>query len=115
MNKELRSCPFCGGEAQVNERYRGGTPNRKMYWVSCKQCGIAQLHNDLAGYRYQGKAIDKWNRREPLEDIVEQLEELKDKADNYQVKSFSSDEKNYYTGMERGLIKAIEIVKGGAE
>ena len=59
-------------------------------------------------------AIEVWNRREPINDIVEQLEEMKDKADNYQAASYSRDEINYYTGMEKGLIKAIEIVKGGA-
>lgn len=93
---KLKPCPFCGGEAQVNERYRSGTPNRKMYWVSCKACGISQQNTNVSGYRYQSKAIDRWNRREPIDKIVEQLEEL-----------------SKYEVVENKFKKAIEIVKSG--
>ena len=95
----LKPCPFCGGEAQINERYRSGTANRKMYWVSCKACGVSQQHDNTSGYRYQSKAIDRWNRREPIDKIVEQLEE-----------SYSCD---VGTLQMISLDTAIEIVKKG--
>ena len=72
---ELKPCPFCGGEARVNERYRSGTANRKMYWISCSACGISQQHDNTSGYRYQSKAIDRWNTRKPIDKVIEQLEE----------------------------------------
>ena len=75
MTDELKPCPFCGGEARVNERYRGGTANRKMYWISCSACGISQQHDNTSGYRYQSKAIDRWNTRKPIDKVIEQLEE----------------------------------------
>lgn len=105
---KLKPCPFCGGEAQVNERYRSGTPNRKMYWVSCKACGISQQNTNVSGYRYQSKAIDRWNRREPIDKIVEQLEELKYKpcADIKNCTDFVTCEQHF-------MQKAIEIVKSG--
>lgn len=74
MIDKLKPCPFCGGEARVNERYRGGTANRKMYWISCSACGISQQHDNTSGYRYQSKAIDRWNTRKPIDKVIEQLE-----------------------------------------
>ena len=58
----MRRCPFCGGEPVVKERYRNGTPNRKMYWIECKSCGISQAHHDNAGYRTPAKAERAWNK-----------------------------------------------------
>ena len=105
MSKELKLCPFCGGEAQVNERYRSGTANRKMYWISCSACGISQQHDNTSGYRYQSKAIDRWNRREPIDKIVEKLKERKQEEGNVTLTKIA-----YNTAIE----DAIEIVKGGA-
>ena len=102
---KLKPCPFCGGEAQVNERYRSGTPNRKMYWVSCKACGISQQNTNVSGYRYQNKAIDRWNRREPIDNIMQQLEDYK-MWKEFMVYDLTHRELKIIT-------KAIEIVKGG--
>lgn len=112
MNKELRRCPFCGGEAQINERYRSGIPNRKMYWISCKACGISQQNTNVSGYRYQSKAIDRWNRRDPMDKIVEQLEEKADEANDDWIAYGREDD--YFDGKEDGIREAIEIVKGCA-
>lgn len=102
---KLKPCPFCGGEAQINERYRSGIPNRKMYWISCKACGISQQNTNVSGYRYQSKAIDRWNRREPMDEVMEQLDSLKEHE--LSMHDFSA---------VRGIKRAIEIVKsGGAE
>ena len=85
----------------MNERYHGGTANRKMYWISCSACGISQQHDNTSGYKYQSKAIDRWNRRKHTDKIVEQLEE-----------NYSCDVGNLKM---ISLDKSIEIVKGGAE
>ena len=47
----------------ILERYRKGTPNRKMYWIQCKACGISQAHHQLAGYRTPSNAMKAWNKR----------------------------------------------------
>ena len=115
---KIKPCPFCGGEAQVNERYRSGTANRKMYWISCSACGISQQHDNTSGYRYQSKAIDRWNRRKPLEDIVEQLEKQKtEEADNSLKLSLLGERERAREHSYGALClnDAIEIVKGGAE
>lgn len=75
--EELKKCPFCGGEAKLNERFRPGVANRKMYWVSCKKCGATQPYHSVAGYRKKVGAIGAWNTRKPMERIVERLEELR--------------------------------------
>lgn len=71
---KLLFCPFCGGEAKLNERYRAGVANRKMYWVSCKKCGATQPFHNQAGYRKNIGAIGAWNTRKPVDDVVEALE-----------------------------------------
>jgi Lar family restriction alleviation protein len=57
---ELKSCPFCGGEA-VLETYPdppGGTKWEEPYYVACKSCGTYK--ND---FPTEGDAIADWNRR----------------------------------------------------
>lgn len=61
--RSLKHCPICGSEAVVMDRYRGGTPNRKMYWIECKKCRLSQAHDDLHGYNTITKAKNAWNRR----------------------------------------------------
>lgn len=61
--EKLKPCPFCGGEAEIKERFRRGTANRKMFWVECKACWVAQYHGNDGGYNTRAKAADAWNRR----------------------------------------------------
>lgn len=103
---KLLPCPFCGGEAKMNERYREGIANRKMYWVSCKKCGASQPYHSLAGYRRSVGAIGQWNTRKPMQEIVERLEEELDDCRNW-----SDIEEDYYLGMCQGLQYAICHVK----
>jgi len=60
---ELFPCPFCGGKAEIKERYRRGVANRKMYWVECKACWVSQHHGDIGGYATKAKAAKAWNKR----------------------------------------------------
>ena len=50
VDKELKPCPFCGGEAWI---YEGN-----IYWVKCEDCGVEQVWSGT-----KEKAIKKWNTR----------------------------------------------------
>lgn len=54
MNKKLKPCPFCGGEA---ERQWGINP-KPIYWVECTECGIEGVV-----CLSEEEAIEAWNRR----------------------------------------------------
>lgn len=101
---ELRWCPFCGGEAYLHIHER--------YGIECDNCGMGLgCICDT-----EEEAIKRWNRREPMDKIVEQLEEKADIANDnwgfHRNNSFGS----YFDGEEDGIRSAIEIVKkGGAE
>lgn len=66
MNKNLKPCPFCGGEAGVSERYD------EYCAVRCITCG-AKTNFSMT----KKGAIELWNRREPIDKVVKQLEECK--------------------------------------
>lgn len=56
MSKELKPCPFCGGDAEiVKEGHREYKPT---YFVGCKICCIKTY-----SYIELDRAIDRWNRR----------------------------------------------------
>ena len=87
MNKELKPCPFCGGEVRIANVFgRVG--------VICSKCP-AEMRGWLD--TTPEEITTAWNTRKPLDDIVEQLEALPNLA-----KLIERDE-------------AIKIVKGGAE
>lgn len=53
MTRELKPCPFCGGEAKIC-----GTREIGMSWIACKSC-IGQT----TCYDTEEEAIEAWNRR----------------------------------------------------
>ena len=78
--------------------------------------GLIELFKEIDDMYIAGRVIGLLHVQPTAYDpdkVVERLEEMADKADQYQVKSFSSDEMNYYIGLEKGFIKAIGIVRGG--
>ena len=53
---ELKPCPFCGGEAEVQNDW---SDIGKYYWVACTECSA-----NTKDYEYnQDEAIETWNRR----------------------------------------------------
>ena len=53
--KELKPCPFCGGEAEIEM-------DENWYWnyyVFCQECKITTDYYETAD-----EAIEAWNRRE---------------------------------------------------
>ena len=87
MNRELKNCPFCGGEKlKIDSKRRNNT---ETYSVRCNKChargGTVSIsikgvlkncgYDALRELREQAKAkaIEAWNARKPMEDIITQL------------------------------------------
>jgi len=69
MSKDLKSCPFCGSEVELDETLHQLTP--LQYFVHCKKCAV---ESDL--FDTEAEAILAWNTR-PLEDkLVGALEKI---------------------------------------
>jgi hypothetical protein len=59
MEKELKRCPFCGGEADVEE-------NSKCYGVECRtqECGSVGIDWEMGhAFDTEQAARDAWNKR----------------------------------------------------
>ena len=50
MKKELKPCPFCGGEAEI--------VGYTIFWATCKECTAETKDFDT-----KEEAIEAWNRR----------------------------------------------------
>lgn len=77
----LLKCPFCGGEARL-QRWR----KKSDYYVICKECGC---RTPLFQYQFDSKeerrkdAINAWNTRKPVENVIERLEEQAEECKKY--------------------------------
>lgn len=99
MNKGLKPCPFCGGEAKKVAKEINGVG---YLMVTCSRCG-AGSPVFKATYRRtideNNPAIKAWNTRKPMDEIVEKLDGTFD-----------------HWGLDGGKKDIMrEIVKGGAE
>ena len=54
-NKELKPCPFCGGEADIER-------TSELHYISCKNCYV-----DTRVYGSKAEAIKAWNERIDVE------------------------------------------------
>lgn len=77
MSKELKCCPFCGGEAKI-VKYCG---KKTIVYIECTNC-LAYMGNQRIitssnrGKEYfesEEKLIKAWNTRKPIDRIEEQL------------------------------------------
>ncbi len=59
-HNELKSCPFCGGKAEINFQplYTG-----KAVRVRCTECGSSSRFVSISKERATNDVIDMWNRR----------------------------------------------------
>ena len=77
MTENLKSCPFCGSEAEFNSDEFGEC-------ICCKSCG-ATLHNGVYGEEGRKLASADWNAR-PIENkLHEELKKLEAKNAKMQV------------------------------
>ena len=111
---KLLPCPFCGGKAEIreidydpewyqtyNDPDSGG--DAPVYVISCKSCE--------AGIKYKYKeseAIQAWNTRKPIKDMVGQLTERMEEVADYV-------DDDIFLGEHRAFKAAIDIVRGGRE
>lgn len=78
---ELKKCPFCGGEAEFYRtpiKSNGGWCDSVV--VRCKECEARTnrvLYNSVKHPNDEEymEAAEAWNRRAPLDHIIERLEE----------------------------------------
>ena len=59
MSREIKACPFCGGEAWLNDyeaKHGDMTPESRC--PQCKSCGC-----NLGYLPTAGRALAAWNRR----------------------------------------------------
>ena len=105
---EIKNCPFCGSEADV----KSFTTKKFMksstgYYVKCKSCG-----NQSALELERQSTIEKWNRRKPIGDMVEQLKEKSvETIPTCAVDGYSMTEEENMVFLD----DAIDIVRGGRE
>jgi hypothetical protein len=66
--KEIKSCPFCGGECSVNTAEFGEYSDEKrlngqskFFGVNCIRCGTN--NRGIIGHRTPNDAITAWNKR----------------------------------------------------
>lgn len=58
-HEELKPCPFCGGEARVDDDLCHSDMSKTFYSVICKKCGARTTNN----FTLKEDAIEQWNRR----------------------------------------------------
>ena len=91
---KLKSCPSCGGDD-----IRCEDKDTKSFY--CYECDLQSRKCETIE-----EAIEAWNRREPIDKIVEQLEEYRLNYDR---------STRYSDGIVDGVGMSILIVKGGVE
>lgn len=131
----LKPCPFCGGEKLKVESKRKNISYRHVYVVTksvrCNRChargctasgevgnysfGTPKSDNLKTEQEIEAMAIKAWNKRKPMDRIVEQLEEEKEKIRNtacwLEKEGLMTVSRNHYN-RAYAFIHAIEIVKG---
>ena len=107
---ELKRCPFCGGDNVGVWHNRPVSPLiADSYEVRCYNCNFG-----LRPERLKEKAIEAWNTRKPMQNIMERLEEKSDfhvKLANYEMNVGTIVEMEKHKMAIDVYSKAIEIVK----
>ena len=97
---KLKTCPFCGRESMVLQN------DDRYYYVGCNNAECrGYVFYSFVYYRTKEEAIAGWDKRKPIEDIVEQL---RDKLDEPQYQHYGE---TYFAG----IVDALEIVIEGGK
>ena len=111
MTETLKSCPFCGSEAEFN-------PDEFGEGVCCKSCG-ATLHNGVYGEEGRKLASADWNARPIENELNEKIEKLK--AENKRLREALKIYKEalheglWKTGLQDSIWEIIEQAEEKAE
>lgn len=77
MSKELKPCPFCGGDASLIVKEFFGFPEEDVYTVACNDCNSRSCYSDD-----RKETVKVWNTR-PAEDALKaEVERLKAELEN---------------------------------
>ena len=101
----IKLCPFCGGEVIPPDE------DDLVYFINHDDSCFLKHEKTFTEY-----GIEAWNRREPMDKIVEQLEEIQIgeySAKAEYVQGMNGISAAYCDGAISTIEKAIEIVKGG--
>ncbi len=60
MTKELKPCPFCGGEAEIFKMTSESDKEFECWYVICEECTI-----QTPACITRDEASEAWNRRTP--------------------------------------------------
>lgn len=107
MNKELKNCPFCGGEA-VTYSERLDYEGNLLYGVMCKNTGCCMIP---AVYMAKEIAVQKWNTRKPIKEAVQLLEAYKAVHLDRYGKADNRNEMNLEKGRYMAYNHAVIVVK----
>ena len=106
MNDELKPCPFCGGEADLNN-VSVKLGEQWLWSIECVECGVF-IDREEKDY-----VIKAWNTRKPMERIVERLEQQKQQYKRRSEEAAHVLQGEHFFGKMCSYDHAIEIVKGG--
>ncbi len=57
----LKPCPFCGGQADIEDISNNEIEDDEYYMICCKSCGASACFGDYSITK--DGAIRKWNRK----------------------------------------------------
>lgn len=102
---DLKPCPFCGGEASARKTYKG------TFAVSCNRLCVGQY-----GYDTEEEAVEAWNTRKPIEEMIAELEKDSRKyqeiSDYHRLMTNNSHRAEVFESKAEGVRVAISIVRG---
>ena len=107
----LKPCPFCGGVAFITTG-----SSIALLWeqkVMCCECGLNIVRGGISPSHAKEKVIEAWNRREPIDRIVEQLEKERGIAFVTLANTGNKELDFTYQNVVAYMDKAIEMVKKG--
>ena len=103
----LLNCPFCGGEAKIDKTITNTVS------VECTVCHASSRMILCTEGDIEQKAIEAWNTRKPMQNIVERLEEELHLSDKEKRRCIHENPLQFdeAKGHARGIANAIEILK----
>ena len=103
---DLKCCPFCGGEADVSLTNQ----HDKLFIVGCNtpMC-YGNINHFTMSFVSKESAINTWNTRAPMANIVEKLEEAEKKG--YELIGKPHMDSHVLFGWGCAMKTAIEIIR----